>query len=306
MNALTVEVVDQNNIADLFEASGMSKKRFAAHHGLPYHRVCIWLQPPHSQSPDPRVRLKVHEIHELRELALRLGHPSLSTLETAWRQLHGVERTPRTKTLRGLCLRHGIALAHCAPPVPVPALVSRVGFEDAHAPSTFSAPSPSADLVAELSQADILAQIQDRKRTRYSDSSRALRPEQRYYTDLTNEQWEFIEPLLERPAHEPGVRLHQPRELLNAIFYMLRGGVPWRLLPRDFPKWNTVYKAKRAIEKDGRWDRVLQGLIELDRQRRGKSKQATVGIADTQSVKTGEKGGCADMTPTSGSAGASV
>ena len=62
-----------------------------------------------------------------------------------------------------------------------------------------------------------------------------------YSTDLTNAEWECIEPYVPAPSKRGRPRIHTTREILNAIFYVLRSGCPWRLLPRDFPPWCTVY-----------------------------------------------------------------
>ncbi|MCS6773775.1 MAG: transposase, partial [Thermoflexales bacterium] len=79
----------------------------------------------------------------------------------------------------------------------------------------------------------------------------------RYPTDLTDTQWAFIEPHLPRRASPRGrKRIHSPRQILNAILYVLRTGCSWRMLPHDFPAWKTVYHYFRRWRRDGTWERL--------------------------------------------------
>src|SRR5918993_2541532 len=79
-----------------------------------------------------------------------------------------------------------------------------------------------------------------------------------YATDLTDGQWALIAPLI--PEAEPGGRPRKAatRELVDAIFYFLRAGMAWRLLPHDLPPWQTVYYYLRRWQRDGVWDQVHQ------------------------------------------------
>jgi Putative transposase of IS4/5 family (DUF4096) len=71
-----------------------------------------------------------------------------------------------------------------------------------------------------------------------------------YATDLTDAEWEALEPHVPAPNKRGRPRTHTPREILNAVFYVLKSGCPWRLLPRDFPPWETVSTGGLA---DGAW-----------------------------------------------------
>jgi transposase len=121
-------------------------------------------------------------------------------------------------------------------------------------------------------------------------------PRRRYPSDLTDAQWARLEPLL--PAVRPGgrPRAHPLREVVDALRYVLRGGIAWRALPHDYPPWQTVYHYFRAWRLDGTWERLNDELRELVRERAGRTAQPSAGILDSQSSKTTEKGGLAATT----------
>jgi putative transposase len=86
-------------------------------------------------------------------------------------------------------------------------------------------------------------------------------------------------------------RVHPLREILDAIFYMLRSGCAWRLLPHDFPPWKTVHHYFRTWRIDGTWERMHAALRERLRLRMKRESQPSAGIVDSQSVKTTGVGG---------------
>ena len=87
--------------------------------------------------------------------------------------------------------------------------------------------------------------------------------------EVTDEQWEIIEPILPKRTATTGRKPKNPRQMLNGILWLLRTGVPWRDLPERFGRWKTVYDYYRNWRDDGTFDRILQELqIRLDRKGR--------------------------------------
>jgi putative transposase len=112
-----------------------------------------------------------------------------------------------------------------------------------------------------------------------------------YPTDLSDEEWSCIEPHIPTPKAPGRPRVHTLREVLNAIFYIVRSGCAWRLLPHDFPPWKTIYHYFRAWRIDGTWQRLHAALRERVRVHMGRDPQPSAGIVDSQSVKSTGVGG---------------
>ena len=112
-----------------------------------------------------------------------------------------------------------------------------------------------------------------------------------YPSDLSDTEWECLEPHVPPPNNRGRPRAHPTREIFDAIFYVLKSGCPWRLLPRDFPPWETVYCWFRRWRIDGTWERLNAALRELLRARSGRNPLPSAGIADSQSAKTTGVGG---------------
>jgi putative transposase len=112
-----------------------------------------------------------------------------------------------------------------------------------------------------------------------------------YQTDLSDAEWSYIEPHIPTPKAPGRPRVHTSREVLNAIFYIVRSGCAWRLLPHDFPPWKTIHHYFRTWRIDGTWERLHAALRERVRVRMGRDPQPSAGIVDSQSVKSTGVGG---------------
>ena len=111
-----------------------------------------------------------------------------------------------------------------------------------------------------------------------------------YPTNLTDAQWKLIEPMLPEKKKVGRPRVCR-RQILNAIFYIVKGGIQWRMLPSDFPAWKTVYHVFRQFQTDNTWEKINGLLRAKVRKKVGKDCRPTAGILDSQSVKSDPHGG---------------
>lgn len=112
-----------------------------------------------------------------------------------------------------------------------------------------------------------------------------------YDSDLSDGEWQRIEPLLPPEKAVGKLREVDLREVLNAIFYRADNGIKWRNLPREFPAWQTVYGYYRLWVRLGVWEAINAELVKQVRTAAGREAQPSLGIADSQSVKLGQRGG---------------
>jgi putative transposase len=116
-----------------------------------------------------------------------------------------------------------------------------------------------------------------------------------YPTDLTDKEWHKVEGHFLVSYDKGGRPLkYEKREILNAIFYILRTGCQWRYLPHDFPPWTAVYKQYQRWKTGEVFEKVNHELTKVTRVNMGRNSNPSASIIDSQSVKTTEKGGLKD------------
>lgn len=111
-----------------------------------------------------------------------------------------------------------------------------------------------------------------------------------YPTDLTDDQWELVRPLL--PEAKPGGRPRSVdvREVLNDVLYVVRGDVSWRMLPGYLPPWGTVHYSYRCWRLDGTWEKILEALRTRLRHADDRKTSPSAAIVDSQTIRTANGG----------------
>ncbi len=110
-----------------------------------------------------------------------------------------------------------------------------------------------------------------------------------YPSDLKDKDWEVIKDHFSTGKY--GNRsIHSRRSLVNGILYVVKTGCQWRMLPKDFPPWKTVYGYFRRLSKLGIWEKILADLVKIKRLKGGRNEYPSLLIIDAQSVKTAGKG----------------
>jgi putative transposase len=128
-----------------------------------------------------------------------------------------------------------------------------------------------------------------------------------YPSDLTDKEWQRLEPLVGRPYRGGRPRKYTLRAILDAIFYVIRTGCQWRALPHDLPQWKTVHHYFRMWRQPGVWIAVTDALRQQVRRALGREAQPSAGIIASQSVKTtGVGGNGAMMGPRRSRAGSAI
>ncbi len=111
-----------------------------------------------------------------------------------------------------------------------------------------------------------------------------------YASDLRDEDWERIRHYFEYENGYGNRAIHTRRSLINGILYVVKTGCQWRMLPKDFPPWKTVYGYFRRQSQLGIWEKMLKELVKTRRLRAGRNEHPSMLIIDAQSVKTTGKG----------------
>ena len=112
-----------------------------------------------------------------------------------------------------------------------------------------------------------------------------------YPSDLSDEEWKLLNPHIPKAKSGGRPRKHPMREILNAIYYVLKSGCQWEMLPHDFPPKGTVYHYFNQWRKNGTWKHLNAALRGELRTEMGRNQEPSAGIADSQSVKTTSKRG---------------
>jgi len=118
-----------------------------------------------------------------------------------------------------------------------------------------------------------------------------MHPSQSYPSDLTDDEWHIIKPLIPKPKDGGRPIKHSRRMILNAVFFLNRSGCQWSMLPKDFPPKSTVFDCFAAWGKIGLWEQLNSRLRQKVRVAEGRKPSPTAAVLDSQSVKGAEQGG---------------
>ena len=155
------------------------------------------------------------------------------------------------------------------------------------------APAPAATAAPPVAAAS----SGDRYRAVHRESPTPTQTRRAYPSDLSDAEWEQLRPLLVPAGSRGRPRKYPLREQVNAVRYLVRSGCSWRMLPHDFPPWNTVAKTYYTWVDSDIWASVNDTLREELRIQAERNPQPSASIVDSQSVKTTEKGGSAALMP---------
>ena len=110
----------------------------------------------------------------------------------------------------------------------------------------------------------------------------------KYPSELTDKQWEMVKEHFDTGKYGKN-RKYSTRELINAVFYLVKTGCHWRSLPREYPPWKTVYSFYKRAKDRGSWENTMKDLVKRSRVKMGCSPDPNYSLIDSQSVKTTDK-----------------
>ena len=112
-----------------------------------------------------------------------------------------------------------------------------------------------------------------------------------YPSDVTDEEWAFVAPYLTLVREDAPQRKYALREVFNGLRYLVRGGVPWRMLPNDLPPWEMVYQQTRRWLEAGVFEAIAHDLRMLLREAQGRAPQPTAAILDSRTLQSTPESG---------------
>lgn len=295
-----VSGLSPDQLVDVFFSSKLPLKTFCRRYGLSpstfrgrRNRRLHGLSAQGSQGRPRRLTLAQESL--LLEMASSEPFDSARQLAQAWQQAHQPEQPLLTASrLRHIFVSHMLELPEFLHPKQVSPATSSFTLNICRTLRYDYVCQP--DLTLEQRE----VRREHRRQTRYASKDRAsayVDSSRHYPSDLSDAQWDRISELMQRPF-PTGRPPSRPRDTLNAIFYILHTGAPWRYLPQaHYPPWNSVARALQRYEESGVWETLNRLLVE-DYERDHPCAWPKVGIADSQSVETSEKGGPAVMTAT--------
>ncbi len=125
----------------------------------------------------------------------------------------------------------------------------------------------------------------------YTEAHRRLEPEQTYPSCLTDREWNLVEDLFDQTGARGTPPQYERRMMLDACCYVVRTGCSWRMLPREFPRWQNVYRTFRRWSTQGKFEQMHDRLRGLWREREGRAQEPTAAVLDAQSTRGSPQGG---------------
>lgn len=110
----------------------------------------------------------------------------------------------------------------------------------------------------------------------------------KYPSDLNDKQWDLIKDHFDTGKYG-GVRKHDRRSLVNAVFYIIKTGCQWRFLPLEYPHWKSVYSFYKRSKDKNIWEKMMMDLVKKSRISMGRNPHPSYSLIDSQSVKTTSK-----------------